>query len=425
MSRPLRVLLVGHGYPPRERAGTEQHMAALAGHLLGRGHAVHVLAATRAPGRRAYELLEEPGVTRVVNNLASRALAVAERDRAVEAVAEAVEARFRPDLVHVHHLQFLSSGLSFRAPVLVTLHDQWAWCAAGGLGLLPDRAPCPGPSPARCAPCAAAWRPREGPAARGLVALAGLLSPLIAPERLHALYQRLPGPLRARVRRGESGAEEPAAAERRNRAVSDFFRRADLRISPSAWLARRAEAEGLGPVEVVPHGADRSGPWIGGGDLLFLGTVAWHKGPDLVVRAWRRAFPGGDPGLSLHGPVLEPEAALGHPVGRVLDRAGVAAALARARALVLGSRWAENAPLVVLEARAAGCPVVAPAVGGLPELIEHGRDGLLYPMGDELALAEALRQVLTWTPGRVRAPPTQAEQLDAIIDLYRRVTGES
>ena len=79
----MRVLLVAHGYPPRETAGTEQHTAALAEGLLARGHAVHVLAATRAPGERQYSVIEEPGITRIVNNVPARPLVQAERDRAV------------------------------------------------------------------------------------------------------------------------------------------------------------------------------------------------------------------------------------------------------------------------------------------------------------------------------------------------------
>lgn len=405
----------------------------LAEGLCAHGHAVHVLAATRAPGRRQYAVFEEPasprrgaprrpGITRVVNNLPARPLSQAERDRAIEAVVGEVAARFNPDVVHVHHIQFLSSGLSFRAPVVLTLHDGWAWCAAGGTGLeQPGGEPCPGPEPARCAACYAAWRPVLGRAARGLVALAGLAAPVVAPERLHRLYQQLPSGLRLQLHRGRSPVEPPEAARHRNEVVGDFYRRADLRIAPSRYLADLAAAHGLCPVEVVPHGVEPGPERVGGGPLLFLGTIAWHKGPDLVVRAWRRAVPDGRVGLVLHGPVVEPECAAGHPVGPVLDRAGVRAALAHARALVMGSRWPENAPLVVLEARAAGCPVVAPATGGIPELIEDGVDGRLYPPRDEAALGKVLREVIEAPPGPVRPPPTVDEMVARTEALYRRL----
>jgi len=54
----------------------------------------------------------------------------------------------------------------------------------------------------------------------------------------------------------------------------------------------------------------------------------------------------------------------------------------------------EGFPLVLMEAMAAGRPVVATRVGGVPELIEHGRTGLLHEMGDADALARDLTRLL-------------------------------
>jgi glycosyltransferase involved in cell wall biosynthesis len=51
---------------------------------------------------------------------------------------------------------------------------------------------------------------------------------------------------------------------------------------------------------------------------------------------------------------------------------------------------AENCPLALLEAMAAGLPVVATAVGGVPEVVRDGVDGLLVPTGDLRALRTAL-----------------------------------
>jgi glycosyltransferase involved in cell wall biosynthesis len=62
----------------------------------------------------------------------------------------------------------------------------------------------------------------------------------------------------------------------------------------------------------------------------------------------------------------------------------------------------DGAPLVVLEAMEAGVPVVASAVGGLPDQVAHGRDGLLVPPGDPDALAGALGGLLR-DPDRRRA----------------------
>ena len=61
---------------------------------------------------------------------------------------------------------------------------------------------------------------------------------------------------------------------------------------------------------------------------------------------------------------------------------------------VLSSRW-EGLPMVVLEALAAGCPVVSTAVGGVPTAIEDEHTGLLVPPQDAQALASALTRMVS------------------------------
>jgi glycosyltransferase involved in cell wall biosynthesis len=432
-ARPLRILMLVHGYPPQDAAGTEEHTRQVANNLSLRGHRVRVLAATRIPGRAQYSVTEDvalpgcPTVARIVGNLGARPLADGESDRNIDRWLQVEERRFRPDLIHAHHTQFLSCSVRFDAPVLVTLHDAWAWCAAGGQLVQPDGRPCAGPAPARCAPCHGAWRPTPGPAVGVLTRVAGRLAPVIPPDRLHRLYQRLPSRFRLRVARGQAAPESSVHAQHRNDVVLGWHRAAAGRLAPSMWLAKEAERQGLGPVEVLGHGiADlphADGPPVRRHGFLFLGTISRHKGPDLVVEAWRRAFPNGSPGLRLHGAVVEPEAAIGHPVGPRLDRAGVADALRSAQAVILGSRWAENAPLVILEARAAGCPVIAPASGGIPELVEQGRDGLLYAPGDVVALTAALRQLVDHPTGPSRPPRGLDDHVDALLGHYGRLLG--
>jgi glycosyltransferase involved in cell wall biosynthesis len=63
-----------------------------------------------------------------------------------------------------------------------------------------------------------------------------------------------------------------------------------------------------------------------------------------------------------------------------------------ADASVLSSAW-ENFPHTVVEALAAGCPVIATAVGGVPEVIREGENGLLVPANDVPALAAAIRRL--------------------------------
>jgi glycosyltransferase involved in cell wall biosynthesis len=361
-----------------------------------------------------------------VNNISTRALCDGESDLSIDQIMRDVEARFQPDLVHVHHLQFLSSTMKFTVPTVVTLHDEWAWCASGGLGLRDGREPCEGPSPEACAPCHAGWRPGPSSAARWMTKLAGWASPIVRPDTLHSLYKKVPAHLRPEPIRGQPATESPAAAAYRNQHLLSWFNRADARIAPSRYLADKAHRNGLESVDLVRHGLD--GEWFNHADpqptragIVSIGTVAYHKGTDKVVEAWREACPDAKPLLSLYGPVLDPDAALGHPVRGVLNPEEVRETLRRSRALVLGSIWPENAPLIILEARAAGCPVVAPALGGIPEILTPGVDGVLFAPNVPGALVQALKKTLmseVWAP---TPPPLFEKAAEEIEAIYRRI----
>ena len=75
-----------------------------------------------------------------------------------------------------------------------------------------------------------------------------------------------------------------------------------------------------------------------------------------------------------------------------LDSDGLLRALARARFAVLPSEWYENGPMAALEALAAGLPLVGTDIGGIPELIEPDRTGVVVPPRDPAALLTGLRR---------------------------------
>jgi glycosyltransferase involved in cell wall biosynthesis len=71
-------------------------------------------------------------------------------------------------------------------------------------------------------------------------------------------------------------------------------------------------------------------------------------------------------------------------------RSEIAGLLAEARALVMPSIWYENQPMVILEAFAAGVPVIGSRLGGIPELVADGSRGLLVEAGNATELAAAI-----------------------------------
>jgi glycosyltransferase involved in cell wall biosynthesis len=96
---------------------------------------------------------------------------------------------------------------------------------------------------------------------------------------------------------------------------------------------------------------------------------------------------------------------IGHAVMFLGHRGDVPAVLAAADVGVLSSDF-EGSPLAVLEYMAAGLPVVATDVGGVPSMVRRGETGLLVPRRDPAALAAAIRDVLA-DPDRMR---TMGEQ---------------
>jgi glycosyltransferase involved in cell wall biosynthesis len=86
--------------------------------------------------------------------------------------------------------------------------------------------------------------------------------------------------------------------------------------------------------------------------------------------------------------------------------------------LAVPSLWLENSPLVIHEAYAAGVPVVAARIGGMPGLVHDGWNGLLYDPRSPGALAEALRGLVS-RPERLAEFASRLPAVKSIADDAR------
>jgi glycosyltransferase involved in cell wall biosynthesis len=149
---------------------------------------------------------------------------------------------------------------------------------------------------------------------------------------------------------------------------------------------------------------------------VFVGVLELYKNVDGLAEAWRaveRRLPEARLHLVGKGSRVDVVRSLLADCPSVrwtpeLDAAGVAAAMDEATLLVLPSR-SEGMGRVVIEAFCRERPVVGTRVGGIPDLVEHGRNGLLVAPDSTEELAEALVQLLG-DPGRAAALGAEARR---------------
>ena len=199
-----------------------------------------------------------------------------------------------------------------------------------------------------------------------------------------------------------------AAIEARAARTRGSYKKIDAHVAPSAFAGRVAIDSGVDPetVHVIPNflPAEELGTPVSALDeqprFFFAGRLEDIKG----IRDILSAYATGDPELGtlvlagaggeLEGEVIA--AAERSPqieyLGRV-SRAEVLSQLRRSRAMLMPARWHENNPMSVLEARAVGVPVICTDMGGLPEMVEDGLDGLVVGRAQPEELADAIRQL--------------------------------
>ena len=158
--------------------------------------------------------------------------------------------------------------------------------------------------------------------------------------------------------------------------------------------------------------------------ILAVGVLERHKGHQVLLEAlsrlktrqpelcWRLIIAGGAGGEE-HSSLLRyvSENGLGGRVHIVLNRNDVADLLSLSDIFVMPSRW-EGLPMAVLEAMVARKAIIASAIAGIPEAIEHGREGLLVPPGEPAPLADALEILLAQPRRREELANAAAERAE-------------
>lgn len=274
----------------------------------------------------------------------------------------------KPDIAHLHNIHhqispsILHTLASHRIPVIMTLHDYQAVCPVYTLlshGRVCEK--CAGGKYYHC------WMRKcsKDSAAKSLLSTAEMY--------LHH------GLLRS-------------------------YRHVDQFTSPSRFLIKKTAQMGFSrSVRYLPNFVhpDRHAPTPGKivTDVIYSGRLSAEKGLFTLLKSIT--------GLNVRcaiygdGPLRErlETYAREHDLGRVvfagrIQHEHLLQAIRQARLVVLPSEWYENCPYSILEAFACGRPVIASAIGGIPELVVDDRTGLTFEPGNYMQLRKKILDLL-------------------------------
>jgi len=362
----VRLTFLNTLYPPYGAAGAETTLHLLAAQMMERGHDCNVV--TLTPGKRA-ETREVDGIPVHYVPLANiywphganKPLALRVMFQTIESYNPVMERRLTkllrqltPDVVNFHNLQGFSASAwsaarTLQIPMVQTLHDYYTACPRSAMWR-PGHGNCASP----CSECRVFSRPRR--------AMSGLPDAVTCVS--HRVFDRLTsagafpravtGQQTIRIIRGNNAAE----------ALPDVAPQAlgtPLRLG---FMGR------LDPSKGLEHLIDAVGRLSGAASLRIAGTGQADYTRALQARA------AGVAGIEFAGHVQPSEFFPGIDL------------------LVIPSVWEDPFPRVYHEALAYGVPSLATPLGGLSEVIEHGRNGFLIAGTGEQALFASLSELI-------------------------------
>ena len=402
----LNTLHVCFSFPPDPPGGTEIYVASLCRQLAEHGAGAIVA----APGERehSYEV-DGIAVRRFQQGRRVRVEEIYSGDPIAAASFGRLLDREQVDVVHQHALTPACSPLlAIEAkrrglPVVFTYHTPTASCLRGTM-LLWGRDPCDGRMDVgRCTACCL-----EGRGAGWIVGRTLAAMPTAGGEWLGRVGGR--GPAWTALRMS-------SLVQRQHDSFRMFLDLVDRIVILSPWvdsvLSRNGVppskmvrcAHGIAPMAAARRAARRASDRT---RIIHLGRTDAAKGTDLLIKALREV-PDAAIDLDIYGVVqdetsgdlLERLRALAAGDARIrflppLAHENVLPTIAQYDCMAVPSQWMETGPLVVLEAFAAGVPVLASALGGLADKVTDEVDGLLVrPFCDVGAWAVTLRRYST------------------------------
>ena len=409
----MKILKVIHGYPMRYNAGSEVYSQTLC-HALLKDNEVQVFTRTEDSFEHDYVMFSDKDADQpeiklhIVNMPRSRD---GYRHSGVDEKFDEILKQFKPDLVHIGHLNHLSTSIPLVAkrngiPVVYTLHDYWLMCPRGQfMQMFPEDRSCK----------STLWEACSG-----------------QNDHKCALHC---------YKRYFSGIEEELCHDieywtnwvsRRMMHIKEVCNAVDLFIAPARYLYERYRDDfGLAEEKLVylDYGFDLSRltnrtrhnnePFTFG----YIGTHIPAKGIHQLLEAFGKLE--GEPLLKIWGrPRGEDTNTLKRIASSLSNNAGsrvhwtseyknqeiISDVFNHIDAIVVPSIWVENSPLVIHEAQQARVPVVTANTGGMSEYVKHDVNGVLFEHRSIDEMAQQMQRMVN--------SPKWAKKLGEVGYLY-------
>lgn len=374
----MRILYVVHQFFPEAAGGTEQFLLNLVNAAQRMGHRAEVVtysfepkAAFHSTGNvlaREYTYSRIP-VIAVRHSRIPADINTSMNDAAISSFAAEFLGKSRYDRVHVAHpmrmAPFITAASRSGIPCVLTLTDFWILCPK-------------------------------------IILRTSFETLCAGPETGKACVQLCP----------ELGSDYVKA---RLGAAQEVLRAAEAVTTPSRFAASVIQEEFAGiPITVVPHGVKLMSPQRGvqpeqrGAKIVFgyCGGFSPHKGLHILLNSFRSLIPD-NLELHIHGAANLQDREYERFLRRIAaddrrirfcgayPRHQVQQVLQGIDVIVVPSLCYETYSFTLHEALAAGVPVIATAVGALPEEVKDLVNGLTFPLGDETELASKLKMIAT------------------------------
>jgi len=448
----MRILQVTHGLPPQSMGGTEMYTYSLSKELSKR-HKVFVFHRVNDLHKKEYTLdhyqLDNVDIF-TVNNTFRRYESFIDTYNSIH-IAEKfplILEKIRPDVVHIQHLLYLDTGIinevkKRNIPLFFTLNDYWLICPQGQL-LKDNSYPCANRDNYECIDCVSYQLIINKNIFNAHYILKNIL-PGYFFQLIKKFYLSRSKSLLLSQGMGINLIKERSLHMKNVSSCIDCF------IAPSRFIKSKfveSEIPG-GKILFLNYGFNlenfKDQLMVSSKRIRFgfIGSFIPAKGVHILIQAFNK-IDYKDAELKIYGRAASYKSLLTDYLRYLkrisrnknirfmggFDNMDAAKVFSEIDVLVVPSIWYENSPLVIQEAFAAKTPVIASRIGGIPELIEEGVNGILFEPGNVDDLCSELTSfinnpaLIKEIKANIKPPKTIEEHAKEIEGIYKNILNQ-